>query len=623
MNYLSVENLSKSFGERIIFEDLTFGIDKGDKVALVAKNGNGKSTLLKILCGDGTEDGGRIVYRKGIRVDYLEQAENFNPEARIFDEVLKADTQEARAIKAYSIAIKNPEETEAFEQAFEQMNRVNAWDYDVKVNTILSQLKIEDPLQKIGELSGGQKKRVALAKILINEPDLMILDEPTNHLDLDMIEWLETYLSKSKSALIMVTHDRYFLEVVCNTIIELEDQQIYKYEGNFSYYLEKKAERNEQRQATIDKAQNLMRTELDWIRRQPKARGTKQKARVDAFDGLKNTATQRIQKDELEIEIQMNRLGSKVVELHNLGKWFDDKKIINKLDYGFKRGEKLGIVGANGTGKSTFLNMLTGREEPSQGKIVVGETIVMGYYHQSGASFKEGKKVKEVITDIAEFIPLSKGRKMSAAQFLEKFLFPRSMHFLDVDRLSGGEKKRLYLMTILMKNPNFLILDEPTNDLDIFILSVLEEYLASFQGCLIIVSHDRYFLDKLVQHTFYFEGEGVVKDILGNYTAYRNYLKEEASSKRLEAKQEPVKQVEEKPAEVKEKQKLSYKEKVEFDGLEKELEALTKERDELTTKLSDAAVSGDQASQIAIRLGEIGQAIDDKEMRWLELSEFI
>jgi ATP-binding cassette subfamily F protein uup len=623
MNYLSVENLSKSFGERIIFEDLTFGIDKGDKVALVAKNGNGKSTLLKILCGDGTEDGGRIVYRKGIRVDYLEQAENFNPEARIFDEVLKADTQEAQAIKAYSIAIKNPEETEAFEQAFEQMNRVNAWDYDVKVNTILSQLKIEDPLQKIGELSGGQKKRVALAKILINEPDLMILDEPTNHLDLDMIEWLETYLSKSKSALIMVTHDRYFLEVVCNTIIELEDQQIYKYEGNFSYYLEKKAERNEQRQATIDKAQNLMRTELDWIRRQPKARGTKQKARVDAFDGLKNTATQRIQKDELEIEIQMNRLGSKVVELHNLGKWFDDKKIINKLDYGFKRGEKLGIVGANGTGKSTFLNMLTGREEPSQGKIVVGETIVMGYYHQSGASFKEGKKVKEVITDIAEFIPLSKGRKMSAAQFLEKFLFPRSMHFLDVDRLSGGEKKRLYLMTILMKNPNFLILDEPTNDLDIFILSVLEEYLASFQGCLIIVSHDRYFLDKLVQHTFYFEGEGVVKDILGNYTAYRNYLKEEASSKRLEAKQEPVKPVEEKPAEVKEKQKLSYKEKVEFDGLEKELEALTKERDELTTKLSDAAVSGDEASQIAIRLGEIGQAIDDKEMRWLELSEFI
>ncbi len=624
MNYLSVENLTKSFGERVIFEDLTFGIDKGEKVAIVAKNGNGKSTLLKIICGDGTEDSGRIVYRKDIRVDYLEQAENFDPEKLIFDEVLSTETVENLAILAYEKAIQNPEDTEAYEQAFEQMNATNAWDYDVKVNTVLSQLKIKDKTQAIGTLSGGQKKRVALAKILINEPDLMILDEPTNHLDLDMIEWLETYLAKSKSAIIMVTHDRYFLEVVCTTIIELEDQQIYKYNGNFSYYLEKKAERQEILQATIGKAKNLMRTELDWIRRQPKARGTKQKARVDAFAGLKETATQRVNKDELEIRVQMSRLGSKIIELHKLGKWFDDKKIINHLDYGFKRGEKLGIVGANGTGKSTFLNMLVGTEEPSKGKISVGDTVVMGYYHQSGANFKSGKKMLEVITDIAEFIPLDKGKRMSAAQFLEKFLFPRSMHYMDVDKLSGGEKKRLYLMTILMKNPNFLILDEPTNDLDIFILGVLEDYLLQFEGCLIIVSHDRYFLDKLVDHTLYFKGEGEVKDIIGNYTAYRKFLKEEVSETRKQekAEKEKAKEAAVVVKEEKKKVKLSYKEQVEFDGLEEAIEKLSVERDALMEELNSGALSGDEASVKAMRLSDIGREIEEKELRWLELAEF-
>jgi ATP-binding cassette subfamily F protein uup len=445
-----------------------------------------------------------------------------------------------------------------------------------------------------------------------------------------MIEWLEVYLSKSKSAIIMVTHDRYFLEVVCNTIIELEDQTIYKYNGNFSFYLEKKAERQEMLAATIGKAQNLMRTELEWIRRQPKARGTKQKARTDAFVGLKETASQRIDKDELEIHVKMSRLGSKIVELHNVGKWFGDKKIINKLDYNFKRGEKLGIVGANGTGKSTFLNMLTGSEMPSRGKISIGETVVMGYYHQSGANFKQGKKMIEVITDIAEYIPLDKGRKMSAAQFLEKFLFPKHMHYTDVEKLSGGELKRLYLMTILMKNPNFLILDEPTNDLDIFILSVLEDYLESFEGCLIIVSHDRYFLDKLVSHTFYFQGEGEIKDILGNYTAYREYLKiEEAADKasdkkerlaeKKEVEEQKVAAPKEKPAE---KRKLSYKEKVEFDGLESEIENLGKERDALTAKLNSGEVSGADAGALATELGKIAVAIEEKELRWLELAEF-
>jgi ATP-binding cassette subfamily F protein uup len=623
MNYLSVENLTKSFGERVIFKDLTFGIDKGEKVAIVAKNGNGKSTLLKILCGDGTEDSGRIVYRKDIRVDYLEQAENFDPTHLIFDEVLATDTQENRAIRNYELAIKNPDNAEAYEKAFELMNSTNAWDYEVKVNTVLSQLKIEDKMQPIGELSGGQKKRVALAKILINEPDLMILDEPTNHLDLDMIEWLEAYLAKSKSAIIMVTHDRYFLEVVCTAIFELEDLQIYRYNGNFSYYLEKKFERQEILQATIDKAQNTMRTELEWIRRQPKARGTKQKARVDAFQGLKETASQRINSDELEIKTQMNRLGSKIVELHKIGKWFGDKKIINELDYNFKRGEKMGVVGANGTGKSTFLNMLCGAEEPSKGKISVGDTVVMGYYHQSGATFKEGKKVLEVITDIAEYIPLEKGKKMSAAQFLEKFLFPRSMHYMDVDRLSGGEKKRLYLMTILIKNPNFLILDEPTNDLDIFILSVLESYLLSFEGCLIIVSHDRYFLDKLVDHTLYFKGEGEVKDILGNYTAYREYLKQdELDAKKIEKEdREKVKVVAPIVESEKKKVKLSYKEKVEFDGLEKEIESLGELRNQLTEKLNSGTLDGAQASKIAMELNLLAIDIDKKEQRWLELAE--
>lgn len=619
MNYLSVENLTKSFGDRIIFKDLTFGVDKGDKVAIVAKNGAGKSTLLKILCGDGTEDSGRIVYRKGVRVDYLEQAENFKPEKTIFEEVLTAETKEAAAILSYDKALLDPEDTDAYEKAFEQMNVTNAWDYDVKVNTILSRLKIEDKHQKIGELSGGQKKRVALAKVLINEPEIMILDEPTNHLDLDMIEWLEEHLSKSSSTIIMVTHDRYFLEVICSTILELEDQTIYKYTGNFSYYLEKKAERQEILEATIGKAQNIMRTELDWIRRQPKARGTKQKARVDAFQDLKKVATQKIQKDELEIKVQMNRLGSKIVEIHRLGKWFDDKKIINDLSYVFKRGEKLGIVGANGSGKSTFLNMLTGRDEPSKGKIIVGETVVMAYYHQDGMKFKPEQRVIEAIRDIAEYIPLNKGRKMSAAQFLEKFLFPRDMHFNYIEKLSGGEKKRLYLMTILMKNPNFLILDEPTNDLDIFTLGVLEDYLLEFEGCLIIVSHDRYFLDKLVDHTFYFKGDGEVKDILGNYTAYRSFLKQEVSDERKvqkEASKVAEKQKEE------EKRKLTYKEKQEFDSLESDIAGLEKERDELTLKLNSGDEDSDAVNQIAIRLSEIGKLIEEKEMRWLELSEF-
>lgn len=622
MNYLSVENLTKSFGDRIIFKDLTFGVDKGDKVAIVAKNGEGKTTLLNILCGDGSEDSGRIVFRKELRVDYLEQVESFDKKKTVIEEVLDADTPETGAIKLYQKALENLEDQEAYDMAQEQMNALNAWDYDVRIKTVLSELKLDEEQQIMGELSGGQRKRVALAKVLINEPDIMILDEPTNHLDLDMIEWLESFLSQTQSTIIMVTHDRYFLEVICNTIFELSDQTIYRYNGNYSYYLEKKAEREEILQATIGKAKNLMRKELDWIRRQPKARGTKQKARVDAFSGIKEVATQKIQKDELEIRTQMNRLGSKIVELHKLGKAYGDKKIINDFSYVFKKGEKLGVVGPNGSGKSTLLNMLVGSVEPDKGKIVIGDTVVMGYYHQDGLKFKPEKRVIEIIKDIAEFIPLMKGKKLSAAQFLEMFLFPKDMHFNYVDKLSGGEKKRLYLMTILMKNPNFLILDEPTNDLDIFTLGVLEDYLEAFEGCLIIVSHDRYFLDKLVDHTFYFRGDGEIKDIIGNYTAYRKYLSEERSAEKQEKKAVAQAKETEKDKDS-QKRKLTYKEQQEFDSIEGEIAKLEKERNELMEKMNAGNEDSTKVNDMAIRLGEIGKLIEEKEMRWLELSEYV
>jgi len=626
MNYLSVENLTKSFGVKVLFKDLTFGVDKGDKVAIVAKNGKGKSTLLKIICDLEDRDSGDIIFRKDIRVDYLEQAENFDGDIEIFAEVLSTKTPQTDAIALYEKAMLNPEDMDLYETAFEQMNMTNAWDFEVKVNQVLAQLKLDNKHQKISGLSGGQKKRLALAKILINEPDIMILDEPTNHLDLDMIEWLETFLSQTNSTIIMVTHDRYFLEVVCNTIYELEDETIYKYTGNFSYYLEKKAEREAILAATIGKAKNIMRTELEWIRRQPKARGTKQKARTDAFVGLKETATQKIKKDELDIQVQMSRLGSKIVEIHKLSKSFGDNLLIEELDYVFKKGEKLGIVGKNGTGKSTFLNMLTGSEQPTSGRIEIGETVVMGYYHQDGLKFDEDKKVIDIIRDIADYIPLAKGQKMSAAGFLEMFLFPREMHYDFVYKLSGGEKKRLYLMTILMTNPNFLILDEPTNDLDIFILSVLENYLASFEGCLIIVSHDRYFLDKIVEHTFYFEGEGKIKDVLGNYTAYRKYLKQADSDlkkankiekDKLEAKQPIIEEI------VEEKKKLTYKEKIEFETLEKEMEALSKENTAIAEELNVGVTDTEKIKSLSMRMSEIANLIEIKENRWLELSEYM
>lgn len=624
MNYLSVEELSKSFGERTLFKGLTFGIEQGQKAAIVAKNGNGKTTLLRCIMGMEAPDSGRIVFRNGIRVAYLEQTDLMPPHHTILEEVLNHDLPELKAIRDYSLALTNGDE-KLLETAIQSLNELHAWDIESRVNQILSVLKLTELTQTIGSLSGGQKKRVALAKVLIAEPDFIILDEPTNHLDLDMIEWLEEFLSKSSSTLLMVTHDRYFLEVICDTIFELEDQTMYKYKGNFSYYLEKKAEREEQLMATVDKAQNLMRKELDWVRRQPKARSTKQKARLDAFQVTKEVASQRIDKDELELNIRMERMGSKILELHKLGKDYDGKIMLNDFSYVFKKGERVGIVGANGVGKTTFLNMLTGKEEPSKGKVVVGETIVFGYYSQEHIKLDDNKRLIEVIKDIAEYIPLEKSRELTAAQFLEKFLFPRSMHWNLVSKLSGGEKRRLKLMMVLMANPNFLILDEPTNDLDIFTLSVLEDYLRSFPGCLIVVSHDRYFMDKMVDHIFYFQGEGEIKDILGNYTTYRQRLKDEEQAARKDQKStsfpaQETKAVITAPEPV-ERKKLSYKEKLEFEQMERTLELLEQKKTFLTNQLSDISLSGDELNNVGIELTKLVQEIDDKTARWMDLAE--
>ncbi len=630
MNFLSVENLTKSFGDRIIFQDLTFGIEQGQKVALVAKNGNGKSTLLKCLIGQESYDSGRIVFRNDISLGYLEQAENLNDSNTIMQEVFDHDLPKLQVIKQYNKALQENDE-EGMAALFEKVSELDAWDLEYKVEQILTQLKLTDFERKVATLSGGQRKRVALAKVLIAEPDFLILDEPTNHLDLDMIEWLETYLSQSRSTIFMVTHDRYFLEVVADIILELEDQTLYRYKGNFSYYLEKKAEREAQQEATVGKARSHMRTELEWIRRQPKARGTKQKARIDAFHETKKVASQNIEKDELEIGTKMERLGSKIVELHNLSKAYGDLTILEKFSYNFKRKERLGIVGPNGAGKSTFLKMIMQEEEPDKGKVVVGDTVVFGYYSQENIQISDDQKVIDVIRDVAEFIPLDKGKEMTAAQFLEKFLFHKSMHYNYVRKLSGGEKRRLKLMKVLMANPNFLILDEPTNDLDIFVLSVLEDYLKNFQGCLIVVSHDRYFMDKMVDHLFVFEGQGVVNDITGNYTVFRQLEKDkkfQAEEDQREVAKQAIKvekAIEQQVPKSNESEtrKLSFKEKMEFDTLEKDIEQLEARKIELTEVLSNPSSATEALIQAGKELSQLVEELDQKTERWIELSEWV
>jgi ATP-binding cassette subfamily F protein uup len=625
MNFLSIENLTKSYGERMIFADLTFGIDQGQKVAIVAKNGSGKTTMMRCIMGLEPVDSGKVTFRKDIRVAFMEQTENMREDQTILESIFDHDLPELKLIKEYNIAVAKNDEAK-LEELYQSITELNAWDTEVRVQQILSVLKLDDMDKRISELSGGQKKRVALAKVLLSDADFLILDEPTNHLDLDMIEWLEQYLSSSKSTILMVTHDRYFLEVVCDTILELADQTIYRYKGNFSYYLEKKAERQEQTQSTIEKAKNTFRKELDWIRRQPKARGVKQKARVDAFQDVKKVASQRLDEDELELPVKMERLGSKIVEFHKVSKAYPNRVILNDFTYNVQRQERLGIVGNNGTGKTTFLKMLVGQEETDKGKIVIGETVVFGYYSQDLIKVKDDFKVIDVVREVAEYIPLEKGRQLSAAQLLERFLFPRDMHYQFVHKLSGGEKRRLKLLRVLMSNPNFLILDEPTNDLDIFAMSVLEEYLRQFQGCLIVVSHDRYFMDKMVDHLFVFEGQGELKDIVGNYTVFRQQqLDKKRGVKQNITKEEP--EIKEKiisPSTVDaKKRKLTFKEKEEYETIERRLPELEKSKEELTQALSSGSLSNELLMKNGEDLGKVVEEIDALTERWIELAEFI
>lgn len=636
MNLLSVENLSKSYSEKQLFKNLTFGIAQGEKVALVARNGTGKTTLLKILCNKDQADEGRVVFRKDLRISFLEQNPVFNEELSIIDSVLLAENEITSAIKKYEKIISSQtdemdeEQSKELEAAIALMDKTNAWAYEVRVKQVLDKLGLIKLNQQIKTLSGGQKKRVALAKVLIEEPDLLIMDEPTNHLDVDMIEWLEEYLENKDLSLFLVTHDRYFLDNVCNKIIELDNQKLFTYQGNYSYFLEKKAEREFNLAREVDKAQNLMRKELEWIRRMPKARGTKSKSRVDAFYDLKDKATERKQGNDMELNVKMSRIGGKVIEMKKVYKSYDDFSIVKGFDYTFKTGERIGIVGKNGIGKTTFLNLITGKEEPDSGKINVGETIVFGYYSQSGLTLKEDQRVIEVVKDnIADVISLGDGSKVSASQFLTLFQFPPDMQYTYVSKLSGGEKRRLFLLTVLVKNPNFLILDEPTNDLDLLTLQTLEEFLMHFKGCLVVVSHDRYFMDKLVDHLFVFEGEGIVKDFSGNYREWRDKVLEDELELKKKQKQVIVDQKLEKqglsatnenqPAT--KSRKKSFKEKYEFEQLQKEIATLEKEKEELNAKLASATGTHDDIMQWSKRIGELISSIDEKELRWLALSE--
>ena len=618
MNYLSVENISKSFGIHQLFENLSFGIEKGQKVALVARNGAGKSTLMKILTGADTPDSGLVVFNREVRLGYLSQEHGLDDSKTILENIFSAENDMTRAIAAYEKALANHGD---LQKAHDLMEHSGAWDYEAKAKQILGGLEVHDLEQVVGNLSGGQKRRIALAKVLIESPDLVLLDEPTNHLDLDMIEWLEEFLTRSNMTIFMVTHDRYFLENVTDEILELENKQIYKYKGNFSYYLEKKAEREALEESTREKNMNLFKRELEWARKMPRARTTKSKSRLDSFEELKTKVRKNTDPDALELEINISRMGSKIVELHKVRKVYGNTTILNGFDYVFKTGEKVGLVGRNGTGKSTLLNLITKQLEPDGGKVVVGDTVVFGYYSQTGIPLKDGQRVIEAVREIADFIPLTKGKTITAAQMLERFLFPKHMHFNYIERLSGGEKKRLQLLLLLMKNPNFMILDEPTNDLDVFTLAALEDYLQSYPGCLMIVSHDRYFLDKLVDHVFVLDGEGNVRDIIGSYAAFRNAMDEMQSANRIKAAEDKKQLVEEKKEDSKPKVKLTFKEKFEFEQLEKEIPLLEVEKKKLEEQLNSSLTDHAELMRITDRLGKVVEELDEKSFRWLELSE--
>lgn len=616
MNYLNVESISKSYGELELFSNISFSIHKDQKIAFVAKNGSGKTSILNILSGKDSPDEGHVVVRKGLRLAFLDQEPNLDNKLTIEEHIFASDLPILKIIETYEKALKNPEDTDAYQSAFEAMERHQAWEFETQLQQILFQLKLEDLNAKIGSLSGGQKKRLALAEALISNPDILILDEPTNHLDLEMIEWLEDYFAKTQQTLFMVTHDRYFLERVCNEIIELDHGKLYTYKGNYSYYLEKKEERIANEQSEVGKAKQLFKKELDWMRRQPKARTTKSKSRIDDFFEIKKKAHQRRKDHVVQLEINMERLGSKIVEFHNVSKAFKDKVILKGFDYTFKKGERIGIIGKNGTGKSTFLNMLTQSIQPDGGKIVIGETVKFGYYTQGGITAKPGQKVIEVVRDYGDYIPLTKGRQISAQQLLERFLFERKKQYDFVEKLSGGEQKRLYLCTVLIQNPNVLILDEPTNDLDIVTLNVLESFLMDFPGCLLVVSHDRYFMDKIVDHLFVFQGDGVVDDFPGNYSDYRAY---ESSQPKIESKTESATNTE--SVKKNEANKLSYNEQKEYKNLESKIRSLELDKKALEQKFLNPDLSQDDITQLSEELQKVIDTIEEKEMRWFELAE--
>ncbi len=618
MNYLTLEKVTKTYGDKVLFKDINLHINRGDKVALVAQNGTGKTTLLRLIAGEEKGEGEhcKVLMHRDIRVGYLRQEPDFPDDWTVMETIFESENPLIKAIRVYEEALLYPKDEKNMQAALTRMEDLKAWDFEAKIKEILFKLNITELNKEVGTLSGGQRKRLALAKLLIDEPEFLILDEPTNHLDLDMIEWLEEYLRQASLTLFMVTHDRYFLERVCTFIVELDRETLHKYNGNYSDFLEKKATRFENEALEVEKARKLMKRELEWIRRMPKARGTKAKSRVDAFDKIKEKASARIQKQEIQIDIKGARLGSKILEVNYITKQYGNKVLIKDFFYKFKKNERVGIVGKNGVGKTTFLKLLTKEIRPDSGTVTIGGTVQFGHYTQDGIQVATDKRVIDVITDIAEYIPLEKGQKLTASQLLERFLFDKKHQQVLVSQLSGGERRRLYLLTVLMQNPNFLILDEPTNDLDILTLNVLENFLMDFPGCVLIVSHDRFFMDKLVDHLFIFEGDGIIRDYNGNYTEYRANKKLEDRTQEKAPKEKKAKTKSEE-----EKRRLTYMERKEFDRLEKELEKLEARKTELTEKFNDSNLSSEEIQKFSIELGQIKQEIDEKEMRWLELSE--
>jgi ATP-binding cassette subfamily F protein uup len=627
MNYLSVENLSKYFGDVVLFENLVFGLSKGDKVAMIARNGTGKSTLMKILVGKEEADEGSVVVRDGVRIGHLEQHPEFAGELSILEVIGSESSDLLKVIKNYEDALHqqsldyNSQTQQNFELASAEMDKLQAWDYERRMKQILTRFNITNLDQKVNTLSGGQKKRLALAFLLLDEPDLLLLDEPTNHLDIEMIEWLEGYLESASITLLMVTHDRYFLDNVCNQVLEMSGNRLFRHMGNYAHFLEKRAERQEAEKVETDKAKKLMKQELEWMRRTPMARTTKSKSRIDSFYKIEEKASNLKTDKDINLEVNMSRVGGKILELRNLTKSFGEIKIIQDFEYTFVKGDRIGIIGKNGVGKSTFLNIITEKEKADKGTVVRGETIVYGYYTQQGIQFREDQRVIDVLKEIAEVVVTGKGNKISVSQFLQFFMFTPAMQQNFVGNLSGGERRRLYLLTVLIKNPNFLILDEPTNDLDIETLNRLEDFLMSYGGCLIIVSHDRYFIDRLANHLFVFEGEGKIKDFYGNYSDYHiKAEKKQKKEKSVASNSSEAKAGSKKSAE---KTKLTYKERLEYEALEKEIEVLEKEKAELEIKLNTASDDYEALQQYATKIGELIGLIDDKTFRWMELDEWV